>query len=381
MKILHITGTFQAGGAEKIVLGLAEAASQKGHQVEILTLLPGNDFEEKLENLGIRLQSLNFLGRFNPLKFRTVSRLRKDLLKKILEINPDIIHTHLFLPKTLLFNAGKKLTCPVIHTQHDNCIWWFKKDIKSRIQTWIDKKFHQNIPLYTVAISDSVKHDLETKLNLPSVRCPRIYNFIDFPDTPPVIPNEQPEIFRIGLLTRLEMEKKGIDIALKVFDGVKKQIANTELVIIGKGKDEMKIKEMVKEMGLEESVVFRGHRQDIYHELRLVHAILMPSRWEGFGLVAAEAAAAARPVIASRVGGLPEVVNNEITGLLCDSEDLACFIHKMQRLISDFDLYKKMARVAAEMASHRFSVDQSYQEYAVLYSELLNSKQEVERVS
>ncbi|MEZ4774547.1 MAG: glycosyltransferase family 4 protein [Bacteroidia bacterium] len=371
MKILHLIAEMNAGGAENIAAGLAEAAVARGHQAGILTILPGNEYETRLQASGIRFDSLNYSGGFGVRRMLFLSGIRQELMEKIRAFQPDIIHSHLFIPTILLFRAAGKLPCPVVHTQHDNCPWWYKKDLKSRFQTAIEKRYAQSVASVSACISRSVKADVENILKINPEKAPLVYNFIRFPENMPRPADLSRKPFRILMLTRLDMEKKGIDLGLQIFRNLLADIPDAQLVITGKGQDETRIRELAATLQVEGKVDFRGYQSDIYAEFERAHIVLMPSRWEGFGLVAAEAGAAGRPVVASDAGGLPEVIRHNHTGIVCASGDVQAFTKAILTLNHDPDGYARLAQAAQEFVRAQFGIERAFQQYMDIYQKLI----------
>lgn len=371
MKILHLIAEMNAGGAENIAAGLAKAAIDSGHEAGILTIMPGNEYETQLKAAGISFDSLNYSGGFGIRSTFRLSGIRRKLMAKIQAFQPDVIHSHLFIPTILLFRAGGKLPCPVVHTQHDNCPWWYKTDIKSRIQTGIERRYAQSVAAVSACISRSVKADVENILKLKPEAAPLVYNFIQFPQNLPKPADLSASPFRILMLTRLDMEKKGIDLGIQIFKNLLTDFPDTELVITGKGQDESRIRELVTTLQVEDKVDFRGYQSDIYAEFERAHIVLMPSRWEGFGLVAAEAGAAGRPVVASDAGGLPEVIRHNHTGIICPSGDVQAFTEAIRKLKNDPERYNRLSQTAREFVLTQFGIKRAFQQYLDIYSRLI----------
>src|SRR5207248_739236 len=119
-------------------------------------------------------------------------------------------------------------------------------------------------------------------------------------------------ILAVGRLTR----QKGFDIAVRAFVSVHKVISCARLEIAGDGEDRALLGRLIEELGLADCVSLLGKRDDVPELMEKAHVLVHPARWEGFGLVLLEAMSAGLPIVASRVGAIPEVVDDEVTGLL-----------------------------------------------------------------
>lgn len=171
---------------------------------------------------------------------------------------------------------------------------------------------------------------------------------------------------------RFDIDQKGIDILLKAIKISRKEFNNIKLYIIGDhSENKIKIIKMIKELNLENEVLILGNvsKEELikyYHNCR---ALVLPSRFEPFGLVILEAFACSKPVIASRVGGIPEIVN-EKNGILFKAEDaneLAKAIIKMMKMD---DEYKNMCN-EAYLTAEKFDIERISQIIVELYESLL----------
>src|SRR5262249_27046965 len=148
-----------------------------------------------------------------------------------------------------------------------------------------------------------------------AVRARCVYNGLALPDVLPTpLKFDHPELFCIGRLT----EEKGFHYAIAAFAKIRNEFPGCQLKIVGSGPEERKLKNFVSKLQLNDSVQFLGkiNFSDIAAMMNQATLILMPSTMESFGLVALEAAQMQRPVIAAEVGGLPEVVVHQETGIL-----------------------------------------------------------------
>lgn len=369
MHILYLTSGLYFGGAQNIVVGLAEEAVARGHEASILTVCPGNDYEDRLQAAGIPLYSIEYEGSFSPQKLLDLVRCRRNLLKEVRALSPDIVHVHLFIPKLLLFGVHDAAGVPVVLTEQDNSPWWRRKGIVAATKRIVDRMFVHRTAQFTVAISQSVKDDLISYLNAPKEQVSVIYNFFSEPASG--IPSKGSQtlddgMFKLFMITRLVREKKGLDTALDIMQSLQQKNSHVRLVVVGDGPDREWMEQESKRRGLAHLVEFRGYKRDVWAQYAEADVLLMPSRWEGFGITASEAAAVGVPVVGSRVGGLQEVIIDDQTGFTCEPEDVQQFVDSVERLISDPALLQKMSEAATD-ASSRFRQDQSFVSYEKVY--------------
>ena len=175
----------------------------------------------------------------------------------------------------------------------------------------------------------------------------------------------------IGAVSRLRYEK-GIDLLIEAFSLVEKQNLNIHLLIVGSGPDEPKLKEMIRAKGLEKKCTFAGGAdwESAMRFMTLMDMVVIPSRFEGFGLAAAEAMAMGKQVFASNVFGLKEVVENEKTGLLFESNDSKALSQLMTRLVENSKLSIELGQNGFSSCLERFDMPVFSKKMIQLYNQL-----------
>ncbi len=166
---------------------------------------------------------------------------------------------------------------------------------------------------------------------------------------------------------------KRVEAVVEVFRLVQAVRPDTRLLLVGEGPDVGKASRLVQQAGLSDSVAMLGEQDQVISLLSVSDVFLLPSRQESFGLAALEAMACDVPVVASRVGGLPEVVNDGETGLLHAPDDLAGMAASVIRLISDELLRTSMGHAARRTVEQRFCADLIVPKYEGYYREVLGN--------
>src|SRR5207244_1285250 len=164
----------------------------------------------------------------------------------------------------------------------------------------------------------------------------------------------------------------GFDIAVTAFASLVRRFPGARLVIAGDGPERTKLEQQISELGLAHRVELAGAVTpcEVPALLNTITAVLLPSRQESFGLVALEAALMARPVVATRVGGLPEVVVHEQTGLLVKPEVPEALAAGLTYLLAHPHTAVHMGQAARQRAQDRFSFERYVADYDALYGEL-----------
>jgi len=159
-----------------------------------------------------------------------------------------------------------------------------------------------------------------------------------------------------GAVSRLSHEK-GIDILIDAFYQVQKENKNVYLLIVGDGPDEKMLRDKVKQYNIENKITFFGgaNWETAMQQMALMDVVVVPSRFEGFGLSAAEAMAMGKPVVASNVFGLKEVVNDKKTGLSFNSENVADLKKQLLKLLINPDILEILGAAGLVKVISKFS--------------------------
>ena len=163
---------------------------------------------------------------------------------------------------------------------------------------------------------------------------------------------------------------KRVTAAVEIFQKIHSAIPS-RLLMVGDGPDLAQAAEQARAAGLGDAVRFLGDQEYVVPLLSASDLFLMPSAQESFGLAALEAMACEVPVVASRVGGVPELVEDGVTGLLCPSDDLNAMAAASIRLLSDEKLHARMASAARQRAKDRFADSRIVPMYEAYYDEVL----------
>ena len=152
------------------------------------------------------------------------------------------------------------------------------------------------------------------------------------------------------------------------------RVPNAHAAIAGGGELEPYLRELAEELGVMQRVHVLGPRQDVPALMHALDVFAMPSIWEGFGLVLLEAMAAGKPIVASRVATIPEVVVDGETGLLVPAGDAAALADALASLAAHPELARHMGEAGRERLRQRFSIDKMVGDTETLYRELLDER-------
>ncbi len=176
----------------------------------------------------------------------------------------------------------------------------------------------------------------------------------------------------MGIIARLS-EVKGQDILIKAMKIVHEQITDAKLIIAGEGRTEPLLRKMVKESKLERNILFYPLTNKTAEILPLLDIFVMPSRQEGLGISIMEAQATGVPVIASRVGGIPSLIQDGKTGFLVEPENFAALAQTILTALRDQDRLAQVASAGREFIRNNYSADTMVEKTLTLYKSI-NSK-------
>lgn len=230
-----------------------------------------------------------------------------------------------------------------------------------------------------VAISDAVADFLRDEARLPAEKVVRIYYGIDpspyRPDAPP--PMRRPEgdpLARptLGVVARLAPQK-GHRVLFDALPALRAAVPDVHVRLVGHEElsTTAELRAYAAERGVADLVAFEGFRADVPQVMADLDVFVLPSLWEGFGLVIVEAMAAGRPVVASAVGPIPEIVVDGVTGLLVPPGDPAALAEAVTRLLRDPELASALGRAGRARVERELRVDTMVARTEALYDELL----------
>ncbi len=326
MKLFLVNTSKKWGGGEKWHFDTACFLKNKGHDVTILTRTD-SDLHKKSVLSGIRTMSVHVsnLSFLNPLTLLRLIRLFKKEIPQyvILNFSADIKTVGLAAK-----SAGIK-----------NIIYRRGSAIPIR-NTMINRFIYKNI------ITDIIANSEETKRTIlynnsglfPAGRIRVIYNGIDLPhiDAMPVIrlyERKSNEVI-IGSAGRLSPEK-GHHYLVELAEVLKKRGKNFVILIAGEGPQELMLKDLAKQKGVEDRIVFLGFLNNIKAFMENIDIFVLPSIWEGFGYVTIEAMACNKPVVAFNTGSNPEIIRDNETGYLVNDFSKDSLTDKVETLIDD----------------------------------------------
>ncbi len=368
LNVLYIILNLGQGGAERVVIDLAKTLDRSRFNPTVCCLYDKGPFAEELERENIKVIALNK-------KRRVELSIIKKLIGIIRENDIHIVHTHLWGPNFWGRIAAKIAKTPVIiATEHNEDTW------KSKFYFLLDKwLFHWTDRV--IAVSNGVKKFYVNKAGLDAKKIEVIHNGIN-------VNKEEGNQFSISRLKK-ELGIKGDESVLAVIGRLVPQkghryflMALKELLakyrirglIIGSGPLEQELKEFSQNLGLQNNVIFTGFRQDVPNLLKAIDVLVMPSLREGLPITSLEAMAVGVPVVATKVGGTPEVIIDGQTGILVAPNSHTALKEGISRLIDNSNLSPQIINNAKTRIKAEFSIAKMVNTTERLYEELYKRK-------
>jgi len=163
---------------------------------------------------------------------------------------------------------------------------------------------------------------------------------------------------------------KRVDVALEVFRQIRERV-RARFLVVGDGPDRAAVERQASDYGLNDEVVFLGEQDDPIALLSISDLFLLPSFQESFGLAALEAMACGVPVVASKVGGLPEIIEDGVTGFVCEPADIDGMAARGVRLLTDPDLHAGISANAASLVGTTYCTERIVPLYEAAYRRVL----------
>lgn len=368
ISILHVIGSLRAGGAEKLLDEMLPVlGSYKKVKVELLLLSKENNiFLDKIKNSNIKVA---YAPTSNPRSLKNIFFLFKYIKKN----NFDIVHSHLFPEQYFIsvvsFLFGKKET-KFITTEHNTYNNRRKYKIFKVIEKIIYKQYDKIISITKETENNLLewinprKKELEkfeiinNGINIKEFSSARHYRKNQLNNG---LNEEDILLCMVGRFTE-QKDQQTILKSLKYLPGFVK------LMLIGEGKTKQELELIIQKLELNNRVFFMGIRNDIPQIYKTIDIPIVSSNWEGFGLVAVEGMAACKPVIASNVPGLSEIVNGY--GLLFEKGDSLGLSKAIKKLLDSNDFYEEIAEKCLKR-SKKYDLNKMTDKYYNAYIELL----------
>ena len=365
MKVLQVINTLDTGGAEKLLLETIPLFNKKGIETDLLVFEKAEGiYLKELQKLKCcKILSLNSYSLYNPINILKIIPFLKSY---------DIVHVHLFpalywvaFAKIISFSDSR-----LLFTEHST----FNKRRSNFILKWLDKLTYRKYRKI-ICISKCVKNELERIYSFPSNKLLVIENGIDLKKFQNAVALKKSDIHHLisendkllVIVSKFRAEKDQVTV-------IKSMLHLPEyfkLILVGEGPLKIDCQRLVNKLNLDHRVFFLGNRNDVESIYKTSDVSIVSSHWEGFGLVAVEGMAVGKPVIASKVPGLSEIVSG--AGLLFEKGnefELAKIINDLM-CDSSQNIFNEISNNCIIRAKE-FDIHKMVHQTIILYSSLTN---------
>ncbi len=366
MRVLFWTGTFwpNIGGVEVLAAKLLPALRERGYEYTVIAPKTHGELPDEARYSGIPIYRFPFRNNLNDRSIEHLTETRRKIVALKRAFAPDLVHINAVgFENFFHLTTANAHRVPALVTLHGK--WPNQADTIVK-HTLLDAD-------WVVGCSAAI---LEEGRKLAAEITPRscvIHNGLEAPSISPTpLPFDPPRLLCLGRIAR----EKGFDLALSAFRAILHRFPHARLVIAGNGPERDALEKQAIDQGVSQAVEFVGwvppaRVPDLINSSTIV---VMPSRQDSLPLVALEAALMARPLVVTRVGGLPEIVEHQQSGLLVESEDDNGLINAISFLLGHPDAAVQMGEAARRRAQAVFGWERHVDAYDGLYKRLMRER-------
>lgn len=363
MRVLLLTSHLAIGGISSYTVTLAEQLARRGHHP--LVCSRGGLLVERLAASGIphRLIAVGVKSELHPLAAVAIGQVLAAVRRR----RPDVLHAQTRVTHVVAGVVGRLTGIPVVTTAHGFYDWHWGRVL---LPFWGRR---------VIAVSPAVRQLLVERYGVPSAKIVLIPNGIAWTPWDPARLADDVERFRqlsgmrgdgpvVGTVTRLA-PAKGLETLLQAFHQLRRQVPTARLLVVGDGPLKPELVRLAYTLGEQEQIIFSGTAVETRVPLSMMDVFVLPSHQEAFGLAIVEAMAMERPVVASRVGGIPTIVDDGVTGRLVPPKDPDALAGALGQLLADPPRRRAMGLAGRARYEQRFTMDRVAQEVESVYAE------------
>ena len=365
VKVVHLVASIAMGGADQVILWIASSIDRTVFNCRFCLFV---DLRRPIPELYEMLQKGN--NDLSTVKIRSTIELKQftQLFHLIRKSRPQVLHTHGYRSDILGLLAAKLIGIPIVSTVHG----WTSATRRLRAYEWFHKRCLQYFDM-VIAVSEEIR----TRLLEAGVSPGKIVTLKNAIDVGAFSEHQDGSSFRrelgltpgtrvIGTVGRLSVEK-GLDYFLKAGAQIIARDPSVKLLVVGEGPQRRELVALAQALGISASVIFCGHRRDVDRIYPAVDLFILPSLTEGIPLALLEAMACSRPIIASKIGGIPEVIQDGVTGLLVPPKDVAQLTEKIWNLLRCPEVGVELGMRARKCVERQFDVQRWIKKIEAIY--------------
>ena len=353
MKVIQVIPTLELAGAERMCEALTLELKKRNIDVQVVCLFYSDTpISRRLIQEGIKV---TFLNKRAGIDLSIIRKLKKIFAQEC----PDVVHSHLNAQKYVALAARHMSMTLFVHTVHNVA----HKEL-TKMEMFLAKHLYKRDQVIPVALSNAIQESIADVYGIPLDSIPIIFNGIDLSKCMPKTTYMIEEKVRVLHIGRFADQKnhKGLVDAFKIFHSNR---PNSVLNLIGDGENFDEIIKYVEDNQLKDFVLFLGKKADVYKYINEADIFILPSIYEGVPITLIEAMGTGVPIIATNVGGIPDMLENNRDAILTSvsSEELS---YSLVALSDDFKLRKKIGENALARAKS-FSSEEMACKYIEIY--------------
>ncbi len=361
MNILQLVPKLNIGGVEKGTIDVARYLALSGHKAVVVS--GGGALEKNIAAVGARHYNIP-VGSKNPLVMAYCYFMLKKIIRKE---NVDIVHARSRIPALAGYFAARSTRRTFVTTAHGQ----YKRHLISRVMGW---------GKVVIAANETMARHMKENFDVPVHKIAIIPRGVDLKKFSFIAPEDRSgKVFRMGMISRFTALKGHLDF-LKAVSYVSRRMNNIEVILMGdrsSAKEDYirKIELSIRRLGLEDIVKFRDSSGDVAEVMKELHVLVSANRsQEAFGRSVIEAQARGVAVVATKVGGVVENIDNGTTGLLCNPMDPPDMAHKILRYAEEPGLYREVVKNARNFVEENYSLDKMMKMTLEAYTRALNTR-------
>jgi glycosyltransferase involved in cell wall biosynthesis len=386
VKILRVIARLNMGGPALHVAYLTEGLTRRGYDTTLVSgsLARGEDSMAFVADAhGVEVVRIDELGReISPLRdLLATIRLAKLIRKE----RPQILHTHTAKAGTVgrvaALLAGSRRPPIIVHTFHGHVLRGYFGRVRSLFFRLLERRLAVGTTAL-IAVSPQVRDDLVALGVAPRERFVVIRLGIELDER--VTPEQNGRVesrrylgipgdrFAVGWIGRMTAVKRTDDVLI-AFKSLRDRGVDAVLCMVGDGPDRFPLEQRAHDLGVARDTVFLGYQEDVAPFYAAFDALVLPSANEGTPVSVIEALAAELPVVATRVGGVPDVVRDGEDGFLVEAGATDDLADRLAQLAGDPALRARMGKQGRERVLPRYAVDRLVDDVDELYRSLLSA--------
>jgi len=367
-RVFLMVESFNMGGSEHQLVELAQRMHSSRYQVTVGCLRAEGPLLEELKRAAIPVVEFRSKGLLRPQGIYQLLRLSRFLRKNQFHVTQtyDLYSTLVCVPASWLAR-----TPVVVSSRRDLASWWWYTPRNRRILRCI-----QNLSSFVVGNSMAVRDFLINEDGLDPAKIRVILNGIDADsyngnrdDRETLFPSVRGDDKLIAVVANMNVPTKGHQDLVEAASRICADYPKARFVLIGDGKERSNIEQRIGELGLQQHFMLLGRRMDVPRLLNCCDLSVLPSWAEGLPNAVIESLAAGLPVVATRVGGIPEIIEDGESGLLVPPHNPDDLAEAILRVLNDSEFARTLGRAGKDRVQKVFSFDRLVKETADLYEE------------